>query len=249
MLLRPKYKFLIKLRNNVWNTLKPLKFKKLKWRKIKRILFVKKKKINLKNNKLKKKKNFFLDQFRMRNFFSFMLNTKKIFLNTFGPRKKNKIFKIIKKTYIKSNIKKSHNLGFNNITVNTSEYDSLLYLMKSLESKLLATFSRFGIFSNIYVYLFYIKFGYILVNNKVIKNPHFSLKDGDIISFNLSKLQENYDLDFKNLYQNFKCKSKHLIISYKHLKIIFVKSPNFSDMEYRTTFHWDFFVYLLKLKR
>jgi len=55
MLLRPKYKFLIKLRQNIWNTSKPLKFKKLKWRKVRRVLFIN----SSKKYRFSKKKYFF----------------------------------------------------------------------------------------------------------------------------------------------------------------------------------------------
>lgn len=254
MLLRSKYKFLIRLRENIWNTSKPLKFKKLKWRKVRRVLFINS--FNKKINKRKISKNyFFLERFKVKHFFNLMLKTKKLFLNTFGPFKRNQISKIIKKSFGKGIIQKSYSLGFNKITTNNLRYDSILYLMRSLESKLLTTFSRLGIFSNLFVYLHYIKCGYVLVNNKIIRNPFFNLKEGDIISFDIDrikdKIQENTTKGYRKYNKNKKitCKSRHLIFLYKNPKIVFVKNPNFEDVEYLGQFHWDLIYYLLKLKR
>ena len=247
MLRRSKYKFLIKLRQNIWNTSKPLKFKKLKWRKVRRVLF-----INSSNKRsLSKNKYFFLDKFRIKHFFNLMLNTKKLFLNTFGPYKRNQISKIIKKSFKRGITQKSYSLEFNKITTKNLRYDNILYLMQSLESKLLTTFSRLGIFSNLFTYLHYIKCGYVLVNGKIIRNPFFNLKEGDIVSLNINKIKYKTDdkINIKNLYKNSNCKSKHLIFLYKNSKIIFVKNPNFNDVEYLGTFHWDVMYYLLKLKR
>jgi ribosomal protein S4 len=272
MLLKPKYKFLIKLRQNIWNTSKPLKFKKLKWKKVKRILFINSYK---ERRQFSKKKYFFLKDFRMRYFFNLMLNTKKILFNTFGPLKRKQISKIMKKSIGKGIGKKSYSLGFNRVTANNVQYDDYLYLMRSLESKLLTTLSRSGIFSNIFVYLHFIKCGYVLVNGQIIRNPFFNLKEGDTISLSLdlsSILGKFQDLKFKTrktknilnqqykkyLKFNFKkknkfsnCKSKHLIkiIGDNYFKIIFVKKPDFSDVEYVGMFHWDIFHYILKLKR
>lgn len=243
MLRRPKYKFLIKLRQNVWNTSKPLSFKKLKWKKVRRILFLN----PFKRKNILKTKYFFLDKFRKRLFFSLFLNTKKIFLNTFGPFKKSQISKIIKKSFSKGVSHKSYDLSFNKIGVNNVKYDNILYLMQNLESKLLTTFTRFGIFSNLFVYLHCIKIGLVFVNGRVIKNPFFDLKEGDIISINTDKLKKQVNI--KRIYNKNKLKSKHLIFSYKFLKIIFVRNPSFNDVEYLTTFHWDLLLYLLKLKR
>ena len=248
MLRRSKYKFLIKLRQNIWNTSKPLKFKKLKWRKVRRVLFIN----SSSKRNLSKKKYFFLDKFRIKHFFNLMLNTKKLFLNTFGPYKRNQISKIIKKSFKRGITQKSYSLEFNKITTKNLRYDNILYLMQSLESKLLTTFSRLGIFSNLFVYLHYIKCGYVLVNNKVIRNPLFNLQEGDIVSLNIDKIKDKIDDkrgSSKSLYKSFKCKSKHLIFLYKNPKIIFVKNPNFNDVEYLGTFHWDLIYYLLKLKR
>ena len=114
MFLRPKYKFLIRLRQNVWNTSKPLQFKKLKWKKVKRILFLN----NRKKKVVNKTKNYFLNKFKMKNFFFLTLNTKKIILNNFGPLKKNQIFKLIKKSYRKGTFFKSYDIGFNKHTIN-----------------------------------------------------------------------------------------------------------------------------------
>ncbi len=248
MRLKPKYKFLIKLRQNVWNTSKPLKFKKLKWRKVRRVLFLN----SFKKRKLLKKNIFFLNEFRIKHFFNLMLNTKKLFLNIFGPFKRNQISKIIKKSIGKGNIKKAYHLDFNKITTNNVKYDNILYLMQSLESKLLTVFSRLGIFSNLFVYLHYIKCGYVLVNNKVVRNPFFTLNEGDIVSFNVIKIKDKIKEKLntkKFIRKEINYKSKHLIFLYKSSKIVFVRNPSFNDVEYFGKFHWDLMYYLLKLKR
>jgi ribosomal protein S4 len=264
MLRRSKYKFLIKLRHNIWNSSKPLKFKKLKWRKIRRVLFFnffrKRKRSRKKLKKRSKKKYFFLERFEMKHFFNEMLNTKKMFSNTFGPYKRNQISKIIKKSFKVGFVKKSYNIGFNKVTVGNLKYYRVIHLMQSLESKLLTVFSRLEIFSNLFVYLHFIKCGYVLVNGRIIKNPFFNLREGDVVSLKIYKKKKIKKINkrgsmvinfrsYRKTYKRLNCKSKHLVFLYKNPKIIFVKNPDFYDVGYLSVFHWGLLHYLLKLKR
>lgn len=268
MLSRPKYKFLIKLRQNIWNTSKPLKFKRLKWKKIKRVLFID---FYKERRKFFKRKYFFLNNFRRRNFFNLLLNTKKIFVNLFGPLKRNQMSYIIRKSIGKGIVKKVNFLGFNQIGVKNIKYNDTLYLMRSLELTLLATLLRSGIFSNIFIYLHFIKSGCVLINGIVIKNPFFKLNLGDIITLDINLLKKIFNnIDFfdnKELInvkskllkkRKFKkqskinvCKSKHIIkiIGKNFFKLIVVKYPEFSDIEFFGMFDWGIVCYLLKLKR
>lgn len=245
---RPKYKVLLKLRENIWKTTKPLKFKKLKWQKMHRFFFSS---LLFKRRELNKK-SFFNKDFRMRYFFKNMLKTKKIFLNTFGFFKPKQIKKIINNSKRISINYKASTLMFNKISINSIKYNHTLYFMQSLEKRLITTFSRSRLFQNFFMYIHYIKKGYVFVNDKIIKNPFYTLSIGDVICFkpndnkiNLNKrfLRKNYGVRKKNL------KSKHLLFSSKGFKILFIKLPTFSDLRYLNNLNWSFFFYLLKLKR
>lgn len=128
--------------------------------------------------------------------------------------------------------------------------------MQRLESSLLKTFTRSRIFSNTFIYKHFIKKGCVLVNNKTILNPHYTLKPGDIISMNFKK-NKKFSTCLKIFYLKIlhkrkrKLKSNHLIFSFSFLnfKIIFTKYPTFNEITPINYIKWDFYNYLTKLKR
>lgn len=78
---------------------------------------------------------------------------------------------------------------FNNIAKKKTNNLSLNFI-KLLESKLDVVLYRSNVIHNIFVCKYLIKNGYIVINNKTIKNNNYFLKSGDIIKFNLTKIKK-----------------------------------------------------------
>ena len=108
--LKPRYKQLIKIRFNIWNTLKFNNFYKKKWKISKRYL-IKRKYLN------KNKLIFFFKRLKIRNIYRLRLNIRKIFYSIYGNYKKNQFINIIKSSNKRGLSYKIKNLYFNLINI------------------------------------------------------------------------------------------------------------------------------------
>lgn len=102
----------------------------------------------------------------------------------YGTYKIKKFTYLIKKFSHKGNLIKARKYLFNKIIVGNLEVDNLLYLMRMFENKLIVSLFRFGIFNTIFSTNHFIRLGGIKINNIVIKNPFYTLRESDIISIN-----------------------------------------------------------------
>ena len=87
---KPRYKQLVRIRFNIWNNLKFIKFYKKKWKISKKFLI--KKRHRNKNNKL-----FYYKKLKIRHMYRLRLNTRKIFCSSYGNYKKKQLINTIKK--------------------------------------------------------------------------------------------------------------------------------------------------------
>ena len=207
--IKPIFKQFLKLRENVQNRQKVLKFKKKKWKSFLKFYLKK-----LKNYKKFKP----LDQFR---YFVTKYGTRgvgynKRFRDTLqaGKRLKNFYGNLLKK-YLKKKIK---------LTLNRKKYvlrveSAFLHLF---ESRLDTVLYRAKFAPTIRSAQQLILHGKIYVNQKQVKNKTYNLKSGDTIHLSLSCL---------NLYENHIVNSikwpvppKHLVINYRTLQILFMNN-------------------------
>lgn len=180
---KPVFKKLIKLRSNILNNKKIFKFKKKKWN-----VFL----LNLiKNSKRYRHKPHSLGNFVINKFASYGNSFKKQYRNSLHNKKKLDIFYGgLKKKKIKKQIrtilylKKKKDLNFSIIELFEKRLDSVLF--RSYFSSSLRNSAQI------------ISHGYIMVNNKIIKDKSYFLKSGDLISINPKYFNEIHK-NIKNL--------------------------------------------------
>ena len=216
---KPIFKQLIKLRDNIQNRQKVLKFKKKKWQSF--LKFYQNKLKSFKKFKPLDQSKYFVTKYGTRS-----VSYKKRFRDTLQAGKKIRIFygNLLKK-YFKKKIK---------LTVRKKK--PKFKNLKGIEALFLQTFE-----SRLDIVLYRAKFaptvrsarqlilhGKIFVNDIKVKNKAYHLKSGDIIS-----------LDFRclNLYENYTINSikwaippKHLLINYRTLQILFLSEIERSNL-------------------
>jgi ribosomal protein S4 len=212
---KPFYKKVLKLRENIQNQKKVLKFRKQKWNKF--IEFYKRKLKWYKRFKLQNQKRYVVSKYPNRytsykNRYKNTLQAYKIFNLFYGSLSKkvlkDKIF-FLKKKYI------------NNINIKFIEL---------FEKRLDVTLFRAKFSHSIRSAQQLIVHGKVLVNNKIVKSKSYVLKTGDLITINsgLKKLIE-INIGQSNTWP---LPPKHLIINYKTMQIIFgnIKYTNLSNL-------------------
>ena len=173
-MLKNKFKSCFQLQENIWNTRKVLKFKKVKWKFLK--------------NKLAKKNSgtplifFFKQRTELNKLYKNTLNFKRKLLCFCGPLKLRFLSNLMKKRirYIDLKIKEGN---FNNLYSNSLKYNKLNYIMNNFESLLCVVLSRSNAFTSIYQIIKLIKTGKVCVNNKIILNPKYTVRPDDVITF------------------------------------------------------------------
>ena len=210
---KPLYKKFIKLKENIQNRTKLLKFKKEKWKKF----------IQAYKNKLKKYKKFKLKdqvQYVVSRYSSRKLSYKKRYKNnTINIQKLKLFYGHLSRKYIKKILNKKHNKkNISYLKLFETRLDTILYR------------SKFSIsIKNARQLILHKK---IFVNNKPIQIQSYIVKSGDLITIN-----PKYTKLIRTNIQKSKIwpiPPKHLIINYKTLQIIFgtLKNTNFSQHFY-----------------
>ena len=166
---KPLYKQFIKLRENVQNRTKLLKFKKQKWEKL--LQYYRRKLKRYKKFKPKDQTQYIVSKFSNKS-----NSYKKRFKNTLNDSKKFRLFYgNLSKKYVKKQIKntlkkKSINFYIKFLTHFEHRLDTILYR------------SKFAISLRNAKQL--IVHGKILINNKLIRIPSYKLIPGDLITIN-----------------------------------------------------------------
>jgi len=218
---KPLYKQFIKLRENVQNRKKLLKFKKQKWEKL--IQYYKKKLKRYKKFKPNDQTQYIVSKFPNK-----ANSYEKRFKNTLDTTKKFRLFygnlpkKFVKKR-IKQTIKKKTNKDFTNFYLTFLEHfehrlDTILYR------------SKFSISLRNSRQL--IVHGKILINNKTIRVPSYKVLPGDIISVD----PIFYHLIEKNIKNStiWPIPPKYITINYKTMEILI--SDNVKQINISTNF-------------
>lgn len=218
---RPIFKQFIRLRENVQNRQKLLKFRKKKWKSF--LKFYGNKLKNFKKFKPIDHSKYFVTKYGTRG-----ASYNKRFKDTLHAGKRLRLFygNLLKK-YLKKKIK----MILNKKRFNSQNLVGLeLTFLQFFESRLDTVLYRAKFAPTIRSAQQLILHGKVYVNKVQIKSKAYILKDGDII---------NLDLKCLNLFENHITSSlkwpippKHLIINYKTLQILFlgdIKSTNISN--------------------
>jgi small subunit ribosomal protein S4 len=205
---RPLYKQFLKVRENVQNRKKLLKFKRLKWKQ-----FIKQYRKKLR--RYKKFKPFDQTRYLVSKFPNRGTSYKKRFRNSLNASKKFRLlYGGLTRKYLKKQIKY---LLKKNITKKNLKNWNLLFI-KQFENRLdnILYKSKFSISLRNARQL--IVHGKVFVNNSAIKIPSYTVKQGDLISID----PKYYFLIEKNLksVQIWTIPPKHLTINYKTLEIV-----------------------------
>lgn len=212
---KPFYKQFLKLRQNIQNRAKLFSFKKQKWKRFQQyaknqLKFYKRFKIKdqfqLSASKFASRGNSFQRKFRNN------LNERKVFSLFYGG---------LKKRYLKKKILKSINIkNYTNPDLSDFRYNTL----KFFESRLDTVIYRAGFSLSIKEASQLILHGHVLVNKTPIRIKSFILKTTDLIEIS-SNLKARFlvkkSLDRFNFWP---IPSKHLLINYRTLQILFIHS-------------------------
>lgn len=205
---RPLYKQFIKLRENIQEKKKLLKFKRVKWQKF---LFHYRKKLR----RYKKFRPYDQTQYLVSKFPNRWTSYKKRFRNSLNASKK---FRLLYGGLPKKHIKKQIRflLKKNIIKKNSKNYN--LLFLKQFENRLdnILYKSKFSISLRNAKQL--IVHGKVLVNNEFMRIPSYLVKQGDLISIT----PQDYFLIERNIQSaNFwTIPPRHLTINYKTLEIV-----------------------------
>jgi ribosomal protein S4 len=217
--IKPLYKQFIKLRENVQNRTKILKFKRKKWE-----ILIENYKKRLKWYKKFKPKD--QTKYLMSKYASNGKSRKKVFRDSLN---RSRIFRLFYGNLTKKLLKKQIK-NLKNTKSKKLNYNYLLFL-QSFEKRLDTTLFRAKFSKSIRNAKQLVTHGIVFVNNKQIRYPAYILKEGDFICINpkYSTLIENnlkycllgnLKLGIKNN-QLWPLPPKHLVINYKTLEIIF----------------------------
>lgn len=212
---KPFYKQFLRLRRNVQNRPKLLKFNKQKWVKLQQQLknqlkfyrrFKIKDQLQLSVPKFASRGNSFQRKYRD------VLQEKKIFSLFYGNLKKN---------FIKTSVLRSlkHNSSRRN-------FDPRTHLLRCFESRLDTVLYRVGFSTSIREATQIILHGHILVNHCPVKTKSYVLKNNDLIEVQPS-LKARKAIKKNLLTSNFwPIPPKHLLVNYRTLQILFNYSEN-----------------------
>lgn len=217
--IKPLYKQLIKLRENVQNRTKILKFKRKKWEIL--IQNYKKKLKWYKKFKPKDQTIYLMSKYASRG-----KSRKKLFRDSLN---KSRLFRLFYGNLTKK-VLKTHIKIFKKPKFKQLNYNYFLFL-QLFERRLDTVLFRAKFSKSIRNAKQLITHGIVQVNNKQVKYPSYILKEGDYIQINPKYctliennlkycLLGNLELNLKNN-QLWPLPPKHLIINYKTLEIIF----------------------------
>lgn len=206
---KPIFKQYLKLRENVQNRNKLLKFKKKKWQIF--LTYYKKKLKRYKKFKSMDHSKYFLTKYGNQR-----ISYKKRFKSTLNASKKLRIFYgNLSKKYLKKKIKTTLNKKKLMISMENA-------FLCSFERRLDAVLYRAKFVSTIQSAQQLILHGKVCVNQIQIKSKAYNLKNGDIINLNLScfNLYENHIINTNK----WPIPAKHLLINYKTLQILVIEN-------------------------
>lgn len=218
---RPIFKQLVRLRENIQNRQKVLKFKKKKWKPF--LKFYISKLRNFRKFKPLDHSKYFVTKYGTRG-----VGYNKRFRDTLQAGKRLRIFygNLLKKYFKKKikralNTKRTHSKNFTGLET---------HFLQVFESRLDTVIYRAKFAPNIRSARQLILHGKIFVNQTQVKTKAYNLKHGDTVSLNLDclELYESYIIDSVK----WAIPPKHLVINYRTLQILFlgeVESTNLAN--------------------
>lgn len=223
---KPVFKQFIKLRENVQNRKKLLKFKKKKWKSF--LKFYKNKLKNFKKYKPLDHLKYFVTKYGTRG-----LSYSKRFRDTLQAGKKFRIFYggLLKK-YFKKKIKITLNKKYSALK-NSAKLETIF--LQLFESRLDTVLYKAKFTPTMRSARQLILHGKVYVNESQVKIKAYKLKYGDVVSLNLDclELYENHIIDSIK----WPIPPKHLVINYKTLQILFLGNIESTNMANEFSFN------------
>nr|YP_010139039.1 ribosomal protein S4 [Lithodesmium undulatum]QQJ94647.1 ribosomal protein S4 [Lithodesmium undulatum] len=209
-----RYKKILKLKQNVQNKSKLIKFKSKKWQN----LVLRSKKFFQYSYKIKyiDQLNYFIPKFT--DFFS-----NKFQSNLYAKQRFVYVYGYLKRKYLKKTINKI-------VSRNKVNY----FLIKKLESRLDSVLCRSHFVNSFRTARQLISHGHVSVNNKIVKKNSFILKEGDIVSVSkhIHNLIESNVLNSRLI----PITPKYLQVNYKIFYIFF--SGNLNETNLSNQYHF-----------
>lgn len=202
------YKKLLPLRKNVQNRNKLMKFKKKKWQKFQRLI------LKLKKKKFYDPTSYFL--FNFKNFFS-----RKFKYNLQNKQRLSLYYGSLRKKYLKALVKSTLNKFKNENTQATTLF--VEKLETRLDTALYRTYFSYS-FNNARQLISHKK---VYVNNKIVQYNSYSLKKGDLITFDANI----FDILTSNILKSkiWSIPPKHFHINYKTFQILVIEDIKYTN--------------------
>ena len=222
------YKKLLPLRKNVQNRNKLMKFKKKKWQKFQRLI------LKLKKKKFYDPTSYFL--FNFKNFFS-----RKFKYNLQNKQRLSLYYGSLRKKYLKALVKSTLNKFKNENTHATTLF--VEKLETRLDTALYRTYFSYS-FNNARQLISHKK---VYVNNKIVQYNSYSLKKGDLITFDANI----FDILTSNILKSkiWSIPPKHFHINYKTFQILVIEDIKYTNCLTYHPFWIDFNSFLQFYKK
>lgn len=226
------------LRINFFNDWRFYKFKKKKWLRVKR------------NSRQFKYKFIRLNSDLLPNRIRFgrmhwnLLMLKRKLMGFYGLMRISTLRRRIRLKFFKAYAIKKFSYTMKLLKISSYNSNYFIDTLRLFESFLVIILFRANFLKSFNICVQAIRQGLIYVNNKLIVNPWFILKVGDLIRV---KVRAKYNFWF--LYKKFLYRATHLIVNRRLLFIIYSKIINFYNVEYPLSIYWQLVPFLIYLKR
>jgi ribosomal protein S4 len=223
---KPVFKQLLKLRENIQNRHKLLKFKKTKWNTFQKFHLKKLRRYN-KFKPLDQSK-YFVTKFGTKG-----VSYKKRFRDTLHAGKR---FRLFYGNLLKQYLKKKVKLIFKKNLYHSKSLSELeMNLLQLFESRLDTVLYRAKFTHSIQTAQQLILHKKVLVNKKLVKTKTYILKKGDIINLNLNCFELYESQILKTV--KWALPPKHLVINYRTLQIIFLGNTPLTNISSEFVFN------------
>ena len=220
---KPLYKKFLRLKKNIQNREKLLRFKKQKWQKLKYFILKSKKRFNF--FKFHDSSQYFLSNFN--NFFS-----NRFLYNLLNKQRLSLYYGELRKKYLKHSVKRVLKSS-----KNTNKHVSLLFI-KKLEKRLDITLYHSHFTYSVRCAKQLISHKKVYVNGRVVRCGSYKLKKGDLIS--IDKTSFNFIVSNVIKSKFWPLPPKHLYINYKILQILMVEDTEYVNHSVNTPSWIDF---------
>jgi ribosomal protein S4 len=131
----------------------------------------------------------------------------------------------------------------------SKKVNSLNIFVLLLESRLLSFLQRTNLFRTNTQIKIFLKLGFVLINNVVVKNFNYFLKNGDKVSFSyIPKNKIAFASNLKKRFSLFYYPTRYIEISFSLMIFLYYRSPSLCDLVYPFTVNLSRILYYYNYK-